>query len=483
MAKKNAEDDNTEFLKQKDALLRRSRAWIQRLEVAVAEDVAAAKEKRGDIRALKALIDNTIVEDNLSLFPDAEVTEPKSLSSRQQLWRPMDWSRSAKKVIVTIDVAKIKESDYVAFFLAKVHQFELKKPWHAAGETKEKATLACFDFIGRWAEKEGKGQKGDVREDFAHLVEKMDKAAKAIPPTISAPPKDWKPPLTESTSTFFEKPFTDAQLDPNYKWTDQAPPKVTELIQFAPGKLYVMLGGLDHPVDCPVIQREGLFLRAVPEKDWEFKTITKKQDAIDGKFCGLVILSKGKRYILDQESTMVRARCYYVRPVDEAFAGVTYDLNTHANPDKTVDKKLLGRLQEGANVIVPWEAIYDVGAVKYINTGTFADTGDNIYWLLPLEEPGNFPKKYPEFKGNKPTLDKTTWFGLQAQPDGGSRYMIGHPDNAILVDCSHSERKIHSGKAEKPSKGAKFPRIAADTPLLGTQSPPEQGVGDRPDVN
>ncbi len=454
------DQDMSKFYVQKDKLLKRVRGWIHALEGLRQTHLGELKIIRQEKNKLEAKLDDAIIDDNLSLFPEAEVVEPPALTKGQTYWKLIDWGTAEKPPCMLLELAALGNGDFVRRVLIKTTGPFASYPWGFAGTSKETAVLNCTKEANAWLVEQGsKVQPAELKK----IAQQIAKVEQAVQPTINPMAPDWKPPRLRLTKidgfpTEADERSTaidDATLPTT--WPKDGVPEITPL--FIDKQPYAVSKGLSENFEQPI--NELVVIRLVLAAAWIFKTAAKISDAIDGHLCGLVVKSPdGTEYVIDQQSTSLVLWDYDLTPAED-FSLASDDkcrpLGAEAIAD-TWDENRLEWIESGdyemnADDTLIWN--YGAGNI-YINTGPDEiDTGAGIHWLLPLIPADSFEIDFPKFK-RQGSLDKSTWHGLRLRGPSTSGidgefddYVIGSPAEAKLVQVNANPAAVKSPKASR----------------------------------
>ena len=497
---------------QKNAHLKRINLWIDRLEEERGRHLAKLKEMRQEQLKLVRLLHEAVYDDNLSLFPEAEVVMPRSLCDQDVQYSMADFEH--KKLLVRLAVAQIGRGPDWAYRLdVRTSGPMCNQPWLFAGEGKDAAVshglIALQCFVDKAA-----SHPDAVHKEIRQVRELLVKISASVPPVISAPPTNWSPPRYQATH--FSGNLLDGipGLPRGKKGANQ--PAIVEMLGKA--RLPDTWPREGFPSLCPFfvqaepyaaatvfgqspksgIERTVRLVHLVGRKEWNFKTVTVPAEAMDGALCGLVVEHREnakQQFVIDQQVKDIELWDWFY--TDLAVLGRHDDdrCSRSISPEELADyydPKLLTRLQDANEITIStktllWVEALPADALPFVHTGTRPSMPENVAVLQPLIDPESFQASHPNYKG---ATVEDPWLGLSCRSEDVDGqvvdWRIGAMEDGLLVRTAD-----HAASAKGETHHRSLDNLLADNPPsiavgkldTGIVKPPRRGRNKSKAVN
>jgi len=478
-----ANAENTqEMLQRKNKQNRQVLRWMEQLDEHRQFHMGRLKEFRADHDALEKVLFDSIKDDNFSLFPDAELSPPKSLTDSTAYWLFIDFEDGKKKkaakaddgedvphLACKLEAARLESGEFVGKLYIRTSEVGNDRGWFSLkSRDKVGAAHELMTATRGWIEQAP--ALGVPKKDLLAIAASVLKFEESMPAVISAPGPDWRAPQVDMKSAgITEEQLSGATL-PDH-WGKGEVPRLVPLAYS--GRLYAVTAA-----EVDSLRRGWTLTEIHPREGWFFRVVSSKTDALDGALCGLQVADEASpmghpaMFVIGQQTTQVKITSWNISggpdellglelvetdslpmPGDDVRAEVNVatvekpaDIAKAFNPEACQRVLALAALNPAPEDAVDvYKILYD-GTRAFLNVGVSNDTGlpENIHLLIPLyavDDGEEIPPVVPQL-----TMD--TWENRlfrAANRKGQVRiFRVGNIEGAMLFNVKGGRKKAVS---------------------------------------
>jgi hypothetical protein len=153
---------------------------------------------------------------------------------------------------------------------------------------------------------------------------------------------------------------------------------------------------------------------------WAFKTVAHPDDALDGKWCGLVVASASGQFVIDQYSTAVVLWDWAIAEASDLDRGGDLMPADIADVKRCDHSNMLSDIQKasanpGTSVKLNPLSLLFQGEEAFINIAGGNDVPFGCHLLLPLTTPDAFDRQWPGHIAGRGKGKAANWVGLYVQ--------------------------------------------------------------------